>query len=162
MKKLLVVLLVVFVIIQFFRIDQTNPPINKGMDFLVIKNTPESTAQLIKTSCYDCHSNESKYPWYTNIQPLGWFLKDHIEEGRKKLNFSTFATYDVKRQAHKLFEAAHEVETDEMPLESYRLGHADANLTDEEKVILVNYFREVEAETRRSNALPAEEIKIKN
>src|SRR5690606_40665170 len=84
MKKVLVVLLVAFIIIQFFPIDRENPPINKGMDFLTIKNTPESTAALIRNGCYDCHSNETKYPWYTNIQPVAWFLKSHIDEGRKK------------------------------------------------------------------------------
>ncbi len=93
MKKLFFLLVVAFALLQFFQIDKTNPPVDKNMDFLTIKKTPEDVAQLIKTSCYDCHSNESVYPWYTNIQPFGWFIKDHIEEGRKELNFSTFATY---------------------------------------------------------------------
>jgi hypothetical protein len=69
MKKFLIVILVAFVIIQFFPIDKTNPPVNIGMDFVNIKNTPENTAQVLKTSCYDCHSNETKYPWYSSIAP---------------------------------------------------------------------------------------------
>ena len=96
----------VFIIIQFFPINKSNPITNEGMDFLKIKNTPEPIAKLIRNSCYDCHSNETKYPFYSNIQPVAWLLKNHIDEGRKELNFSTFATYEPKRQAHKLEEAA--------------------------------------------------------
>lgn len=161
MKKVLIVLLVAFVIIQFFRIDQTNPPINEGTDFLVIKKTPENVAKIVKTSCYDCHSNETKYPWYTNIQPVAWFLQDHIEEGRKHLNFSNFATYTPERQAHKLSDAAEEVESGDMPLSSYTVIHTDANLNAEQKVLVVNYFRKVENDTRLSNNLPADKIKVK-
>ena len=161
MKKVLIVLLVAFVIIQFFPIDKTNPPVNKSTDFLVIKRTPENVAKLIKTSCYDCHSNETKYPWYSNLQPFGWFLKSHIEEGRKHLNFSNFATYTPDRQAHKLSEAAEEVEGGDMPLSSYTIVHTDANLSAEQKVLMVNYFREIENDTRLSNNLPADKIKVK-
>ena len=159
MKKILIVLLVLFIIIQFFRIDKTNPPVNKGMDFLTIKNTPENIASKIKASCYDCHSNETKYPWYSNIQPVAWFLKDHIDEGRKKLNFSTFATYEPKRQAHKLFETVEMIETDEMPLESYLLAHPEAKMTAEEKQMLIEYFKKIESDTRIQHNLPAEEKK---
>lgn len=133
MKKIAVALVVVLIIIQFFRIDKTNPAVNQEMDFLTIKNTPASTAQIIKTSCYDCHSNETKYPWYSNIQPVAWFLKAHIDEGRKHLNFSTFATYDAKRQAHKMEESAEVIEKGEMPLDSYTMIHSDAKLNEAQK-----------------------------
>ncbi|MGZ5209298.1 MAG: heme-binding domain-containing protein [Kaistella sp.] len=156
MKKILVILFVAFVLIQFFPIDKNNPNPSPGMDFLTIKNTPESTASLIRNGCYDCHSNESKYPWYSNVQPIAWFLKSHIDEGRKKLNFSTFATYEPKRQAHKLYEAVEMVEKDEMPLDSYVLGHPEANFTEAQKQELIKYFKAVESETRLVNDLPAE------
>lgn len=97
MKKISVILLVAFILIQFFPIDKNNPAPTPQMDFLTIKNTPETTANLIRNGCYDCHSNETKYLWYSNVQPIAWFLQDHIEEGRKELNFSTFATYEPKR-----------------------------------------------------------------
>lgn len=161
MKKILIVLLVAFVIIQFFRIDKTNPPVNKGTDFLVIKNTPENVAKVIKTSCYDCHSNETLYPWYTNIQPVAWFLKNHIEDGRKELNFSNFATYTPEKQAHKLSDAANEVQKGGMPLSSYTIIHTDANLNAEQKVLLVNYLKKIENDTRISNNLPPDKIKVK-
>lgn len=159
MKKIAIVLFVVFILIQFFQIDKTNPPVNKGMDFLTIKNTPETLAAQIRSSCYDCHSNETKYPWYSYIQPFGWFLKNHIEEGRKELNFSTFATYEPKRQAHKLDEASEMVEHSEMPLESYLLIHGEAKLTDDQKTEMINYFRKIEEEIRVANNLPPEAAK---
>ncbi|WP_313269935.1 heme-binding domain-containing protein [Epilithonimonas vandammei] len=153
MKKILIVLLMVFIIIQFFPIDKTNPITNEGMDFLKIKNTPEPIAKLIRNSCYDCHSNETKYPFYSNLQPVAWLLKNHIDEGRKELNFSTFATYEPKRQAHKLEEAAEYVEQKNMPLESYTLGHSDAKLSDEQRKQLVNYFRMVQKQIQQANTL---------
>jgi hypothetical protein len=161
MKKILIVLLVAFVIIQFFRIDKTSPLTNKGTDFLVIKNTPENVAKIIKSSCYDCHSNETKYPWYSNFQPVAWFLKNHIEGGRKKLNFSTFASYTTKKQAHQLEEAANAVEGGYMPMDSYLLIHSEAKLNAEQKTLLTNYFKKIENDTRISNNLPTEEVKEK-
>ena len=153
MKKILIILLMVFIIIQFFPINKSNPITNEGMDFLKIKNTPEPIAKLIRNSCYDCHSNETKYPFYSNIQPVAWLLKNHIDEGRKELNFSTFATYEPKRQAHKLEEAAEYVEQKNMPLESYTLGHSDAKLSDEQRKQLVDYFRMVQKQIQQANTL---------
>lgn len=153
MKKILIVLLAAFIMIQFFPIDKTNPKTNDGMDFLKIKNTPEPIEKIIRNSCYDCHSNETEYPFYSNIQPFAWLLKNHINEGRKELNFSTFATYEPKRQAHKLDEAAEYVDQKKMPLESYTLGHQDAKLTDEQRKQLADYFRKVQKEIETSNAL---------
>ena len=159
MKKVFLILFLVFILIQFFRIDKTNPPINTGMDFLTIKKTPETIANQIRNSCYDCHSNETKYPWYSNIQPFGWFLKNHIEDGRKHLNFSTFATYEPKRQAHKLFESVEMVENGEMPMESYLLMHPEAKLSESQKAEIVNYFKRIEDEIRVANNLAPEEAK---
>ena len=159
MKKVLIILLVGFILLQFFPIDKNNPAPTPKMDFLTIKNTPENTANLIRTGCYDCHSNESKYPWYSNVQPFGWFLRDHIDEARKELNFSTFATYEPKRQAHKLYEAAEQIEKGEMPLDSYVLIHSEANFSPAQKDQLLKYFQMVENEIRLMNNLPPEEQK---
>jgi hypothetical protein len=149
MKKVLVILLVVFIIMQFFPIDKANPAPTPGMDFLKIKNTPPEIAAVITNSCYDCHSNETKYPWYSNIAPSSWLLKNHIDEGRKELNFSTFATYEPKIQAQKLQECIEMVEKKEMPLESYFLGHQDAKLTDQQRKLLTDYFKREKKETER-------------
>ncbi len=148
MGRVLIAVLVLFVIIQFFPIDRTNPPVNKGMDFLTIKNPSAQISSKIRSSCYDCHSNETKYPWYAKFQPTGWFLKNHIDEGRSHLNFSIFATYEPKRQVHKLDEAVEIIESHEMPMESYVLGHPEAGLTDTERQMLITYFRSLAEETR--------------
>lgn len=153
MKKILTVLLVAFIIIQFFPIDKTNPAPTPGMDFLKIKNTPPEVAKIINSSCYDCHSNETKYPWYSNFAPASWFLKNHINEGRKHLNFSTFAMYEPKIQAQKLQECIEMLEKKEMPLESYFIGHQEAKLTDEQRKILIDYFKREKKETERKMAL---------
>lgn len=155
MKKLLIILVVAFIIIQFFPIDKVNPPVDKKMDFLTVKNTPESTANIIRTSCYNCHSNESVYPWYSNIAPVSWYLKNHINDGRKHLNFSTFATYDAKRQMRKLDESIDEVNKGDMPLESYTIIHQDARLTDAQKKELTEYFKQVKTDIEIKNSLPA-------
>lgn len=153
MKKILTVILVAFIIIQFFPIDKKNPAPTPGMDFIKIKNTPTEVAAIIKRSCYDCHSNESRYPWYSNIAPSSWILKNHIDEGRKELNFSTFAVYEPKTQAHKLQECIEMVEKKEMPLESYFIGHQDAKLTDAQRKILTDYFKREKQETERKMSL---------
>lgn len=153
MKKTLLILAFIFIFIQFFQIDKTNPPVNEGMDFLRIKDTPEPIAKIIRNSCYDCHSNESKYPFYSNIQPFAWLLKNHIDEGRQELNFSVFATYEKKRQAHKLEESAEMVERKEMPLESYQIAHPEAKLTDEQRKELAQYFRKIQKEIENANHL---------
>lgn len=149
MKKILVIILVAFIIIQFFPIDKTNPAPTPGMDFLRIKDTPPEIATLINSSCYDCHSNETRYPWYANIAPTSWFLKNHINDGRKHLNFSTFAVYETKQQIHKLEECIEMVEKKQMPLYSYFLGHQEAKLTDEQRKILIDYFKKEKEETVR-------------
>lgn len=148
MKKIFYFLLLAFVVIQFFQIDKTNPPVDESQDFLKINNTPENIAAQIKASCYDCHSNESKYPWYSNIQPVAWFLKNHIDEGREELNFSEFGTYTSKRQAHKMEECAELIEKDEMPLSSYTIIHKDAVLDEATQKQLITYFKEMEGKLK--------------
>lgn len=135
-------------IIQFFPIDKTNPPVDKGMDFISIKNIQPEIANTIRTSCYDCHSNETQYPWYSSIAPASWWLKNHINEGRSHLNFSVFATYEPKRQIHKMEECVEMLEKHEMPLESYYLGHQDAKLTDVQRQDLIKYFKKEIEETK--------------
>ena len=138
--------LIVVAVIQFIPIDRTNKPVNKKADFVRIYNTPQNIQEILRKGCYDCHSNESKYPWYSNIQPVAWFLKHHIDEGREELNFSEFGTYTAKRQAHKLDECAELIEKDEMPLASYTIIHKEASLSEENKTKLIEYFKKIRSE----------------
>ena len=141
-KKISIGLIAVLVIIQFFRIDKTNPVIIQENDFITITNPPENVSVILKTSCYDCHSNETKYPWYTNISPLSWWIKDHINEGREELNFSEWGTFKEKRKNHKLEECIELIDEDEMPLSSYLITHGDAKLTADDKGFLLEWFKE--------------------
>lgn len=100
---------------------------------------PEDVAAILKTSCYDCHSNHTSYPWYANIQPVSKWLGDHVNEGKGELNFSEFGIYSLRRQYHKLEEIAEQVEENEMPLSSYTLIHRDASLNEAQKKTLSSW-----------------------
>jgi len=134
-------LLMLLLVLQFFQINKTNPEIKPGEDFLVINKTEASTAKLLKDACYDCHSHETKYPWYTNVVPLSWWIKKHIVKGREELNFSTWATYTAKKADHKLEESIEMLEEKKMPLKSYVIAHSEAKLSADQIKQLSDYFR---------------------
>lgn len=140
-KKIVIGCMVLLVLIQFIRIDKTNPEVVMENDFIVQTNPPEHIQAILKTSCYDCHSNESTYPWYTNVAPISWWVKQHINEAREELNFSEWGTFTEKRKKHKLEEVYEEVEESEMPLKSYLIAHSEAKLTTEQKNELVAWFK---------------------
>ncbi len=97
---------------------------------------PAEVEAILQRSCYDCHSNATRYPWYANIQPVGWWLEQHVRDGKRHLNFSEFATYAPKRATRKLEETAEMVRGREMPLGSYTWVHRDAKLSDAEIKLL--------------------------
>ncbi len=140
LKKIMLVLLTIIVLIQAIRIDKANPPMNQEKDFINSKHPPAGVANLIKTSCYDCHSNETIYPWYTNLAPVSWWIKDHINEARHHLNFSEWETYSSKKADHKLKECVEMVQEGEMPLYSYTLMHSNSSLSEDQKHALVVWF----------------------
>ncbi|MBC7866327.1 MAG: heme-binding domain-containing protein, partial [Gloeobacteraceae cyanobacterium ES-bin-316] len=128
-KKVLSVLLVIFLLIQFYpRAAKNNNP-DTSNDVARVHSVPQGVTNILKTSCYDCHSNQTNYPWYSYIQPVSFWLNDHIVEGKKELNFSEFATYTLARQFRKLEEINGEVKDNEMPLESYSFIHTDSKLS---------------------------------
>jgi len=143
-KKIIIGLLVILVLIQFVRVDKTNLPVDSTQDFVTITKAPTEIVSLLKTACYDCHSNETTYPWYFNVAPISWWAKDHVNDGRKHLNYSIWGTYKKERQAHKIDEMYGEVEEGEMPLTSYTIMHGDAKLTPEQKMALVNWLRTIQ------------------
>jgi hypothetical protein len=142
LKKILLALLALLVIIQFFR-----PARNLSDDNMASISTKyvlsDSVETILRKACYDCHSNKTVYPWYANVQPVAWWLNNHIEEGKGELNFSSFTTRPLAIQFHKFEETIEEVEEGEMPLESYTwLGfHPDADLTDAERETLVSWAK---------------------
>lgn len=140
-KKILVGVAVVLLAIQFVRpIKNQAEGVSENDISVVYPAIPEDVLTMLQTKCYDCHSNNTEYPWYASIQPVAWWLADHVEEGKEHLNFAEFRTYDTKRANHKLEEVVEEVAKGEMPLDSYTLIHRDAVVTPEEKIALRSWI----------------------
>jgi hypothetical protein len=140
-KKIGYILLAGLIIIQFFH-PEKNINITEAAtlnDISKIYAVPENVHSILKTSCYDCHSNNTYYPWYNNIQPVAWWLNHHVEEGKRELNFNEFATYRIRRQYKKMEEVIDQLKEDEMPLSSYTLIHRDAKLSQDQKLVLSNW-----------------------
>ena len=145
LKILAIVLVATFVVIQFFRIDKTAPAIVQAETLEAAVSVPPDVSLILGRSCNDCHSNTTIYPWYSNIQPAAWFLKNHIDDGRRQLNFSVFNTYTAKRKAKKLEEVCEQVESKEMPLPSYLWIHWDSILKDTEAKALCDWANQEKA-----------------
>ena len=149
-KKILYAVFAIVVIIQFFRIDKSNPEINPQMNFVQLVDAPTDIKELLRTSCYDCHSHETVYPWYSNIAPVSWWLKDHINHGRGHLNFSIWGEYEDRRKDHKLEEIIEEVKEHEMPLKSYLIAHSDAKLDDAQIEQLTSWVQSLRNQSGKS------------
>lgn len=137
-KKLLLVLFVILMVLQAFR-PEKNTSANKANDISSLYPVPNNVEQILVKACNDCHSNSTVYPWYAEVQPIAWWLDDHVKDGKKHLNFNEFASYRLAKQYHKLEEVFDEVKGGEMPLESYTVVHRDAKLTDAERNILMDW-----------------------
>ncbi len=141
LKTVLIVLLVIFAIIQFFKPPKNISTMHSINNITSVLAVPPDVEKTLKQSCYDCHSNTTRYPWYANIQPVTWWLDHHINEGKRELNFSEFKSYKIYRQHKKLEEIAEEVETGEMPLDSYTLIHRNANLNEQQKNMIISWSK---------------------
>ena len=128
------------VVIQFFPIILNESDYVPQSDFMVENQVPATIKNRLQVSCYDCHSNNTDYPWYSKIQPAAWFLEDHIQEGKDELNFNEWATYSDRRKNSKLRSIISQIEEDKMPLDSYTLIHRDAILSDEDKRMIIDYM----------------------
>ncbi len=132
-KKILILLIIIFIVIQFIR-----PPKNiaagiSANDITSHYAVPSDVQSILKKACYDCHSNNTVYPWYANIQPVYWWLNRHIHDGKEHLNFSEFTAYPISRQYKKLDDISDEVKQGDMPLPAYTYEHVNARLTPQEK-----------------------------
>jgi hypothetical protein len=132
---------VLFLVIQFFRPDRSNPPVDPGHALEAVSTVPPDVSSVLKRSCYDCHSSETDWPWYSNVAPFSWFVADHVHDGRRVLNFSEFATYSPRRQSRALREACEQVEEGEMPLSSYTLIHRSAKLATADRTLLCDWAK---------------------
>lgn len=139
LKKIFIVLLVALIIIQFIHPKKNKA---KGEQINYIGNafnvTNEVKAILAK-ACNDCHTNNTNYPWYINIQPVDWWMNHHVNDGKKELNFDEYINKNLRFQYHKMEEIDEMIKEGEMPLDSYTWIHNDAKLTEEEKITLMNW-----------------------
>jgi hypothetical protein len=130
LKKILIALAIIVVGIQFIPVERTNPPVTKEID------VPVNVLSILKTSCYDCHSNETTWPWYSYVAPVSFIVAGDVNDGRKHLNFTEWDKYDEKKQSKKLEHIAEAVEEGEMPLPKYILMHKEAEL-DQSKIKII-------------------------
>ncbi|MBO9635887.1 MAG: heme-binding domain-containing protein [Chitinophagaceae bacterium] len=152
MKKLFWLLLLALIVIQFFRPEKNIAAAPSPNDISTKYTVTAEVKPILDKACNDCHTNNTQYPWYSNIQPVAWWLAKHIKDGKRHLNFSNFTTYSYKRADHKMEEVIETVEKHEMPLDSYTWTHKDAKLTEEEKTILINWAKQVRTEIRKDTA----------
>jgi len=131
----------VLLIAQFIRPPRNDAGAESPQDIVARFQPPQEVANILRTSCYDCHSNGTRYPWYAEVQPVGWWLNDHIADGKRHLNFTEFGSYRLRRQYSKLEEIGEQIDLGEMPLPSYLLIHTDSKLSPEGKELLVSWAR---------------------
>ncbi len=130
-KRRLIVLILVFVVIilQFFGPERTNPPIDENKTIQAELQVPAEVMQILERSCFDCHSNATRWPWYSYIVPVSWLVVKDVNDGRRHINFSTWGDYDQKKKIKALDEMCEEVQDGSMPLKPYLWMHGDAKLS---------------------------------
>jgi hypothetical protein len=158
-KKIFLIIVVILIGIQFIRPakNQSNDALTS--DIFNVYPVSQDVSTILKKACNDCHSNNTVYPWYAQVQPVGWWLNNHIEEGKDELNFNEFAAYRIGRQYKKMEEVMDQVKKGEMPLSSYTLIHTNAKLTDEEKQKLINWAQDIRNTIKAK--YPADSLTIK-
>lgn len=141
---LAVLVVAIVLVIQVIPVERNVSTVPPGQSFEKTEKVPAKVAAILKVSCYDCHSNNSRYPWYSELQPGAWFMAQHIKKGRDELNFDEFNNYSKRRKKAKIKSIISQIEKDEMPLRSYRMMHGNARLSADEKKELLDFFRDNE------------------
>ncbi len=134
-KKIGYGVFILLILIQFIPVDRSNPPVTQEI------HIPGNLKPIIKRSCYDCHSNETRWPWYAYIAPVSILITQHVQEGREEANFSEWDKYDLKKKLDILEDIEEKVREDKMPLRSYLWVHRDARLTPQEKEDIIRWAR---------------------
>lgn len=135
--------IIALVLIQFFPVDRNQSDTVPRTDFMVVNTIPVQIKNQLQVSCYDCHSNNTEYPWYNKIQPVAWYLEGHIKEGKEHLNFNEWGDYSNRRKNSKLKSIIEQIESGEMPMTSYTLIHRDAVLDSVAMKDIINYMNEL-------------------
>lgn len=138
-NKIWLIVLGALILIQFIPYSKNSAPISGLQDINHAVPVSPAVKNILETSCYDCHSDSTHYYWYFNIQPIAWWLNNHIVEGKRELNFSIFNSYSSQRKHRKFQEIIEQVSSDEMPVSSYILIHNNAKLTSDQKLMLIEW-----------------------
>lgn len=139
LKRILLFLLIVLVAIQFIHPKRNKAAGEQGNYIGKLYPVPEDVHSILAKACLDCHSNNTRYPWYTNFQPFDWWITDHINEGKRELNFDDFSNKSARYRYNKMRETVEQVKENKMPINSYLWIHKDAKLTDYEKSKVMNW-----------------------
>lgn len=137
--KILLAIVIIFIAIQFFPASQNIGELESTTDISKSVIMPYKVQSVLINACYDCHSNNTRYPWYSRIQPVRWMMDTHVKEGKAEINFSEFGNYPTRSQISKLKGLANSIKDNIMPLSSYRLMHKSANLSDVEKNLIITW-----------------------
>ena len=143
MRRTLIFFVWVFVLIQVIRVDYTNPESKPENDLLAIEKPSEEVANILTKSCYDCHSNNTKWPWYSQIAPFSWWTEHHVSEARRHFNFSEWQDMDRRHKDRFVEEAEYEILEGDMPLPPYTWMHAHTALSEEDKDIMIEWLNEL-------------------
>ena len=159
-KKILWLLVFAFIGIQFFRPENNISSTPSANHISKTFNVPADVQKIFDSSCNDCHSNNTRYPWYFNIQPVAWWMEDHVKDGKDELNLDEFSAYRLRRQFHKFEKIVDEIKDNEMPIASYKLVHRDAHLSPEQKETLIKWSEEMQNEMKVK--YPPDSLKRRN
>jgi hypothetical protein len=140
MRRTLIFFVWIIVLIQFIRVDYTNPPLKEKNDLIVLTNPPENVQVILKKTCYNCHSNTTVWPWYSQIAPASWLITHDVNEARRHFNFSKWNEMDTRHIEKFVEEAEYEILEGDMPLPSFTIMHKNTKLTDEEKEIMIDWL----------------------
>ena len=149
-RKILFTVFVLVIFLQFIRPEHNNKT-TQSLDITKAYTVPTNIQAILKNSCYDCHSNSTRYPWYTYIQPLGWWMASHIREGKSELNFDEFGDYSPRRQKSKIKAIAESIKDETMPLPSYTLVHRSAKLSENDKKLLIQWLEKIQNHSFKKN-----------
>jgi len=152
LKKILIALVIIFVGIQFIPVDRSNPPVTQKI------NAPEKVSIILETSCYDCHSNETDWPWYSYVAPVSFLIAKDVHNGRKRVNFSEWDKYDEKKKLKKLEAMLEAVEEGGMPLPKYLITHPDAEIDSKKMKTLKDWIVSISNEETPVRYKKEEEI----
>ena len=139
LKWLVVIAICALLALQFVRPARTNPAVDQSQTIQAHLQVPANVGAILDRSCQDCHSNTTRWPWYSNVAPLSWWVIDHVNDGRRHLNFSEWGGYDTRKARKKLEEICDEVKGGSMPMSSYTQIHGSAKLSPEDVKVLCEW-----------------------